>query len=295
MKGALGLARASVMVRAAMHQFRPDVVFSTGGYASAPVVYAARGMHVPYIIHEQNVVPGRTNRINARTAYAVATTFRNGSEHFECKRIERTGMPIRRELRAESQGSFDFDGRTPDGPRQIFVMGGSQGAIALNEAALATAVRMAGYGVTWLMAAGPQHYDAMLNSRDRLAVTDEFEIRAYLSAKEMGQAYFRSPLVVCRSGGSLAEVAAFRKPSVLVPYPLAFGNHQMKNAEEFAAMGAAQVLPQGDLSAATLEVRIRAWLEDDEAQAVAQQALADWDIPDTNDRVLALLSAAASE
>ncbi len=285
--------RASAMARKELKQWGADVVFSTGGYSSAAVVQGAKEARVPYVIHEQNTVPGRTNKIFSKHAFAVATTFKTGHQHFDGVRVERTGMPIRRELRSGAQGSL-FGHQVPDTKPLVLVMGGSQGAVVLNESAMATATRMAGAGVHWLTVAGVKNYDGMLQSLPKFAIGEEFDIRAYLSGEEMASALFRASIVVCRSGGSLAELAVFRKPSILVPLPIAMGNHQFHNAQEFVDMGAAMMLEQKDLSPSTLEARVRAWIEGKEAYAQAQQALADWDVPDSVDRILRLVVEAGS-
>lgn len=293
-RAAVNIWRSARMARNRLAEWGADAVFSTGGYSSAPVVQGAKEAQIPYVIHEQNTVPGRTNRILGRHAFAVATTFRRGAEHFPGVRVERTGMPIRRELRQGAQGSL-FGPATPDLKPLILVMGGSQGAVALNEAAISTAVRMANAGVHWLVVAGTKNYEGMHESKRKLGIGDELDIRAYLNAEEMANALFRASVVVCRSGGSLAELAVFRKPSVLVPLPIAMGNHQYFNAKEFADMGAAQILPQTDLAAASLEARIRAWIHDPGAMQTAAEALAEWDTPHAVSRILALVEEAASQ
>ncbi len=283
--------RSSAMARRKLKEWGADAVFSTGGYSSAPVVQGAKEARVPYVIHEQNTVPGRTNRILGKHAFAVATTFKTGHENFPGVRVVRTGMPIRRELRAGGQASL-FGHQTPDTKPLILVMGGSQGAVVLNESAMATATRMVGVGAHWLVVAGTKNFEGLNASKRKLGIGDEFDVRAYLSAEEMAAALFQATVVVCRSGGSLAELAAFRKPSVLVPLPAAMGNHQYYNAREFEQMGAAMILPQTDLSPSTLEGRIRSWIEDKEAFTAAQTALADWDQPDATAIILALVEEA---
>lgn len=282
------------LAKSALRDFAPDAVFSTGGYSSAPVVSAAKALGIPYVIHEQNTVPGRTNRMLSAHAFAVATTFLSGSEHFGKARTERTGLPIRIELRQGMQGTLNFAPKATGDHKRILVMGGSQGAQVLNEVALGAAMRLNTQNLHWTIVAGVKHYDSILETMKRMNLEAEINFRAYLSADEMATALFESDVVVCRSGGSLAEVAAFRKPSVLIPYPHAMGNHQHHNAEEFVEMGAALLLPQGELSAGTLASRVMAWLDDSEAMAHAQQSLAEWDVPDTNRRILSLLADASS-
>lgn len=290
----LRILRASAMAGKALDRFDPHAVLSTGGYSSAPVVRAAAGRGIPYVIHEQNSVPGRTNVLFSKKAHAVATVFRSGAEHFPKARVVRTGMPIRREIRESAQGSFRFQHRLPGDQPIVFVVGGSQGSAAVNEAALATAVRMARSEVQWLHVAGPNNYDAAMNTLRKLGVGDNYELRAYLDAEEMGAALFSCSVVVGRSGGSIAEIAAYRKPSVLIPLPTAFANHQLMNAREFEAMGAASVVEQSSMTPADLEGRILMWIHDTAKREAAAAALAEWDISDAADRILSLIEEAAA-
>ena len=286
----VGLLKATQAASRALMQWRPDSVFSTGGYASAPVVNAARKLGIPYVLHEQNTVPGRTNRLLSKGAFAVATVFESTSKWFEGCRIERTGMPIRKALRDSAQGTLPMTHSLEKAAPIVLVMGGSQGAVALNDIALATAVRMASSEVQWLHVTGLSHFESTSQSLRRLAVTSNYTIKAYLDAEEMASALFSCSMAVCRSGaGTLSELAAFRKPSVLVPYPDAFGDHQRFNALEFEKFGGADVVLQNDLIAGTLEPRIHAWLNDTEKQAAAKAGLAGWDVPDSVDRILALI------
>ncbi|HRF60275.1 MAG TPA: undecaprenyldiphospho-muramoylpentapeptide beta-N-acetylglucosaminyltransferase [Fimbriimonadaceae bacterium] len=293
-KALLALLRATGAARRALDRDRPDVLFSTGGYASAPVAMAARRLRIPYVIHEQNTVPGRTNRILAKESFAVATVFRSGAEHFPGSRVVRTGMPIRSALRQSAQGRLGVGQVLREDSPILLVMGGSQGAVALNDACLATALRMASTEVQWLHVAGPSHFDATLQSVAKLGIRSPYEVRAFLEAEELASALFSASLVICRAGaGTLAELAAFRTPAILVPYPSAFGDHQRVNALEFESMGAATLLPQSELQPAALEARIHLWLTESDRRDAAAGALAAWDIPDAIDQVLSLLRAAS--
>ena len=280
MKGAMNLARSVVMARGKMKEIHPDAVFSTGGYASAPIVNSARHFHIPYVLHEQNVVPGRTNRILGRSAECICTVFRNGSQYFEGVDVVRTGMPIRPEFRADQQSILGVAQAIKDKSPMVLVMGGSQGAQALNEAACATAVRVVDGSLQWLHITGAKHFEAMTETLKKLAITSKYELRAFLDADEMASAMFRASLAVCRSGaGTLAELAAMRKPAILVPYPQAFRNHQHLNAQEFVDMGAAEIMPESKLQPAQLESKVKSWLDDQTRQNLAAKALQEWDCP----------------
>jgi UDP-N-acetylglucosamine--N-acetylmuramyl-(pentapeptide) pyrophosphoryl-undecaprenol N-acetylglucosamine transferase len=295
LKSLLRLLKASQAARRKLEELRPEAIFSTGGYASAPVVQAAKKLGIPFVIHEQNSVPGRTNKILGQSAKAVCTVFHGAESHFPKDRVHRTGMPVREEFRNAEQGRLDFDAVNGQGHQPlVLIMGGSQGSAALNDAALATAARMARAEVQWIHITGTKHFESTMHSKEKLAIRSEYDLRAYVDGPQMAEAMFSSCLAVCRSGaGSLTELAAMRKPGILVPYPYAHSQHQLRNAEEFTAMGAAEILLQDQLHAAGLEGRILGWLNDPDRIRQAQEALAEWDIVDSVPRILKIVHEAA--
>lgn len=295
LKAMLQMLRSSSAAKRSLALFRPSVIFSTGGYSSAPIVHAARRLGIPLVMHEQNAVPGRTNRLMARHATTICTVFRSVDRFLPAGKVVRTGMPIRARLRSSAQGTLPLGQDWVNPAPTILVMGGSQGSAALNDVALATAARMARSEVQWIHITGPKHFEAAMLSRQRLAIRAEHDLKAFLDVEQMAVAVFNSSLAVCRSGaGSLAELAAFRRPSILVPYPYAHGQHQLHNAEEFAEMGAAELLEQKDLDASGLEGRILGWLHDPDRVRRAQEALAEWDIVESVPRILDVLQEAGS-
>ncbi len=280
--------------RTALLEFAPHVLLSTGGYASAPVVIAAKSLNVPYVIHEQNTVPGRTNQILGQHAFKVCTTFKSSSKYFPENRSVHTGLPIRSELRKSAQGALPLTHSIEKASPIVLVMGGSQGSMAINDIALATAVRMASEPVQWLHITGTKHFEPTIASKNKMALSADYTVKAYLDAEQMASALFSCTLAVCRSGaGTLAELAAFRKPSVLVPFPAAFRDHQRLNADEFKAMGAGDVILQRDLRAAELERKIVDWLQDPKRREAASVSLAEWDKPNAAAEIIGILREAA--
>jgi UDP-N-acetylglucosamine--N-acetylmuramyl-(pentapeptide) pyrophosphoryl-undecaprenol N-acetylglucosamine transferase len=287
-KSLLTLLRSTNDVVKSMRVKGVDVVFATGGYAAAPVLNAARKLKVPLVLHEQNTEPGRTNLIMSRYARAVCTAFHGSAKHFPAEKVVRVGMPIRRELRqtAEQARLLELGSTLPG----ILVMGGSQGSQVLNDLALSTAMRMGEERIRWTHLTGLSHYESTMNSLHKMGIRAEYSIKSYLQANEMADAMSDCRVAVCRSGaGSMAELAAFRKPSVLVPYPSAFNDHQYYNAKEFADMGAAEIVREGDLDPAVLESRILGWLYDEDRQLAAAKALAEWDVPNAVERILGII------
>ena len=286
------LWRAGIAVGARLRENRPDVVFATGGYSAAPVLMAARRAGIPIVLHEQNSVPGRTNRLTAKHAFCVCTVFNSTAKQFPGSRIERVGMPIRKILRETAGQGRLTEGGTAD--PTVLVMGGSQGSAALNDQALSTALRMSEKHLRWLHITGLGHFESTTGSLAKMGIRSDYKVKAYLEAPEMADAMFAASVALCRSGaGTLAELAAFRKPSILVPFPSAFGNHQLHNAEEFVQMGAADIVPQDQMEPALLEGRILSWLYDRDRQIAARDALAQWDVPDSIPRILGIIREAA--
>ncbi len=290
-KAGLNLVRSAIMVRGAIKKAKPHAVFSTGGYSSAPVVMAARGLTVPYVIHEQNSVPGRSNLMAAKKAAYVATTFHSADKHFEGSKVSRTGLPVREELREIAAAHHLVIDASPF---RILVVGGSQGSAALNEAAISTAMRMTERDLRWVHVTGRSHFEKIFPTYEKLGISDIYEMKSFLEGSAMGEAMGNASLVVGRSGaGTLSELAAFRLPSVLVPFPTAFANHQLHNAEEFVEMGAAVLLTQDVLHPSKLQEAISGWIEDRDWRERAQQALVQWDCPDAAKSILSLVQKAA--
>lgn len=280
------LLRAMFQARGVLKRVRPDVVFSTGGYSSAPVVRAARSLGIPYVLHEQNAAPGRSNLMAARNARAIATTFHAAADHFDGCCVERTGLPVRQELR---ERTLDRRLLMDAYPLRVLVVGGSQGAAAINETSLGVAAR-AVRDLRWLHLTGKKHFETIFQTYEKLGIGNIYTVKAFLEGAEMAEAYAEASLVVGRSGaGTLSELAAFGLPSVLVPYPHAQANHQLHNAREFEAMGAAVVIEQGDLQPANLEEALLKWIDVSAARDSAREALGKWDVPDAAERILELL------
>ncbi|MFI5385548.1 MAG: UDP-N-acetylglucosamine--N-acetylmuramyl-(pentapeptide) pyrophosphoryl-undecaprenol N-acetylglucosamine transferase [Fimbriimonadales bacterium] len=302
------LMGARKMAKAHLRAARPDVVFSTGGYSAGPILAAARALGIPYVIHDGNSVPGRANRMFGRQAKAFLTVFFATERFYTDRPVTRTGQPIRRQLRdaaarrSEVAGSAGIlpasMGETPmkthgrDARATILVLGGSQGSAYLNEAVPA-AISTLGSEVSVIHACGPAHHDA---TKDRVTILGlkNYCVEPYLDSDAIADAYCRADLVVCRSGGTLTELAMFGLPSVLVPLPSAANNHQFHNAVEFRDMKAATIAEQEPAPYSGMIAGIRNWLRDSGAREQAARALKEWDVPDATERTWAHIEAASS-
>jgi len=233
----LRLARAIAAARGVLKRHAPRSVLSMGGYAAAPGGIAARLARIPLIVHEQNRIPGVTNRLLARFAQRVLSGF---SDVFAGG--EWVGNPVRASIAAIAAPAERYAGR--EGPLHLLVLGGSQGAQSLNSA-LPEMLRRRGTRVPVAVRhqCGAKHFDKARAAY--MAAGIEADVVPF--EDDMAAAYAWADLVICRSGAlTLAELAAAGVPAILVPYPHAVDDHQTKNAEAMVAAGAARLVAEGD-------------------------------------------------
>lgn len=279
------LQQARGKAKKALRQCRPDVVFSTGGYSAGPVVAAARDLGIPYAIHTADSIPPRSSRMFALQAKAFTCTFRSTVDVMKERDVVRTGQPIRRELRFAAVDRRDTE-------NFVFVVGGSQGSAFLNSAVPKAAMNVS-TKVMFLHACGPSHLRATTELVEKLDLADRYQVVPYLKTEQMVEAYRKATVVVARSGGTVAELALFGLPSVLVPLPGSANDHQAHNAQEFAKMNAAILLPQPTATPPSIANAIGEWLQDSGRREEAKTNLKDWDVPDAAERIFALVEGAA--
>jgi len=275
-----------------------DVVVSIGGFASAPAALAARRLRRPLVLMEPNSVPGAVNRIAARWASVVATTFAATADRLPSGvRVERTGNPIRPEiaavwtererLRVEARAALDLE----EGRTTVLVVGGSLGALHLDQVLAATLPSLAERrDLQILVSTGPQHADVLARAIDPEA---GLLVRAMPFIERMDRALAIADLAVSRAGGSVAELAACGIPAILVPYPHATEQHQDANAREVAAAGAATVIRDQDLSSSALHAGILELVDHDETRRRMAEAARAWSRPDAAARIAALAAEVA--
>lgn len=243
------LYKASRLALAPMRKARPDVVLAMGSYASFGPVKAARKLNIPYVLHEANLLPGRAVSLLARNAHTVAVSFEKSRYYLKHGNIETTGMPLRKELQRASTQPRRV--RSSGDPLRILVMGGSRGALALNEVVPKAIAAAAEKGV----AIEVEHIAGLQKSEKVEAIYKEAGIKANVHhfVQEMESIYLNADLAICRSGAATcAELAVFGLPALLIPYPFAVRDHQMGNARAMQDSGAVDVVAQEDLTATWL-------------------------------------------
>jgi UDP-N-acetylglucosamine--N-acetylmuramyl-(pentapeptide) pyrophosphoryl-undecaprenol N-acetylglucosamine transferase len=282
---ALRLPRAVREARRLVRRFSPDVAVGAAGYVSVPVVLAATLERVPVLLLEQNARPGRSTRLLARRAAAVAVSFPASARRIPgARRIEVTGNPIRRAFRR---------GAPPLGEscRHLLVWGGSQGARRINEALTAVIAPLLRELPDLEVAHQCGQLDAETVLAARAALPPDLQRRWEVSAffADAAARVGWADLVVMRAGGSsLAEVSAMGRPMILVPYPHA-GDHQRHNAAPYARAGAAVVIPDSECDGPRLGRALRSVIGD--TRGWRQMAARSWAMarPDATERVVALL------
>jgi len=270
-----GVKRSKEILR----KFKPDVVVGTGGYVCGPVVYAAAKLGIPTIIHEQNVVPGLTNKFLSRYVDGVAVSFKESAAHFaKCPNVVYAGNPCAtRVLKADAAAGFASLGWKPGTPFALIV-GGSGGARAVNEAFVRMLPSLGKLPDTrFLFVTGDRFFkDAEEAVRTNASdYADRVKVVPYIG--NMPEVLSAASLYVGRAGASfLAEVTSLGLPSLLIPSPNVTNNHQEANARSLMNAGAADMILEKDLTGASLFAGIRSILGESarrEAMAAASRGL----------------------
>src|SRR6266480_1292210 len=240
--------------RSLYRQFKPQVVLGMGGFTSTAPVLAGRLRGAATFLHESNAIPGKANRWTARFVRAVMLGFKEAAQFFPKVQTELTGTPIRTELKRLDRHVAREKLGLHDDVTTLLVMGGSQGASGINQAIIKSLP---------LLHDAPIQMIHLTGARDERLVADNYQrekIHSHVAAfhHEMEIPYSAADFVIARAGAaSLAEIAFFALPAVLIPYPYAADDHQTRNAEIFVRAGAATLLKESELSMEMLATKIK--------------------------------------
>lgn len=230
--------------RRIVRDFAPDIAIGVGGYASGPVLKAAQRRDVPTLIQEQNSYPGVTNKLLAKKARAICVAYPDMERYFPADRIITTGNPIRHALleckltQAEAKRKLGFDPEKP----LVVALGGSLGARTINESIEASLPMLAEKGIDLLWQTGKLYAD---ECAPKAAPYPNVKAMAFVD--DMGAAYAAADLVVARAGaGTISEIEALGRPSILIPSPNVAEDHQRHNAEALATRDAAVMILDAD-------------------------------------------------
>lgn len=281
LKIAFGLGLSILKVRKLLRQGGFEAVFTTGGYIAAPAVVAARSLGLPVILHESNALPGKVTRFLSRWCDVVALGFAEAAAYLPKVRTLQVGTPVRPQFllteNAENADVLPGLAIPPDVPL-IAVVGGSQGAVAVNRLVRQCALTWLEAGIWIVHLTGENDPDAQ-----SLTHPHYFALPFY---SDMAALFRRSTLAISRAGaGTLTELAVTHTPSILIPYPFAAEDHQTYNARVFANAGAAQRYAQADLTPELLTSKVLHLLQSTDPLHTMADAAGKLAILDSADRL----------
>jgi UDP-N-acetylglucosamine--N-acetylmuramyl-(pentapeptide) pyrophosphoryl-undecaprenol N-acetylglucosamine transferase len=238
-----------------LKNFSPDLTIGLGSYSAGPVVFAAWLRRIPIVIHEQNILPGITNRILSRFAKRIYISFEHTKSNLDLRKVRWTGNPVRRELLEycdhNAQEKRDNAGNRPF---TVLIIGGSQGAHRINMAVIEA--------LEHLKDKDHLHFVHQTGDADEQQVNEAYRrnsIRCTVQSffDNMTELYRRADLLICRAGATtVAEITALGKAVIFIPFPYAADDHQVLNAGSLSDHGAAETIIEKDLSGQILSERI---------------------------------------
>jgi UDP-N-acetylglucosamine--N-acetylmuramyl-(pentapeptide) pyrophosphoryl-undecaprenol N-acetylglucosamine transferase len=283
------MALGTLQARRLLRRLAPVCVIGFGGYPSVPTMLAAVYLRLPTLIHEQNAVLGRANRLLAPRVGGIATGFPStaGLRPFDRRRAVQTGNPVRpgildigwRKYKAPQRG----------GPIELLIVGGSQGARVMSET-VAPALGALPTRLREMLRVSHQARSEDLRAADAIYRKNRIQAELQSFFTDVPDRLARAHLVICRAGAStVSELAAIGRPALLIPYPYATDDHQTANARAFAESGGGWVVPQPGLRQDTLALHLENLLGDAAALATAAQRAGEFGRRDAT-RKLSLLA-----
>lgn len=280
-----------------LRQFQPSVVIGTGGYVSGPVLFAASLLGIPIAIQEQNVSPGLTNSILARRAKAAYLALPPDTQRFPNHIVEITGNPIRIGITDYPRNNETYRKfKLCEDRKTVFVMGGSQGARAINKVMIEASPLIAKFAAS-LMSETDSTSMVDLQIVHQTGKTDAEQVQTAYA--EHGIAHHVQPffdpveeiysiadVMICRAGGmTVSEVTACGIPAIFIPLPAAVGNNQVRNAETVANAGAAVVLEQEEVTPEALVKELIQIITDESSYQQMKTASQDLGRPYASDTI----------
>ncbi len=285
--------RAYGMAREWLKQDRPTAVIGLGGFASAPIVLAAYRLGIPALLLEQNAIPGRATRWLSRFARIVCLSYPQSVTYFH-RRVETrlTGNPIRAEIAALARLE-----RVESEPPTVLILGGSQGAQALNAAVIEMWKLQPQFFAGWNIVHQTGVAQCAAVQQEYQALNRSAEVAPFFY--DMDQRYRAATLIISRAGATtLAELACTGVPAVLVPYPSAADNHQWFNAQAFEEAGAGRTCLQKENSQATareLIQQLTGVADNPQKRAEMSEAMRSLAQPDATEQVIEVLDQAVAK
>ncbi|WP_122645332.1 undecaprenyldiphospho-muramoylpentapeptide beta-N-acetylglucosaminyltransferase [Enterococcus mediterraneensis] len=272
-----------------LKEFQPDVVIGTGGYVSGAVVYGAAKLKIPTIVHEQNSVPGITNKFLSRYVDRVALAFPDAAQFFPERKTVLVGNPRATEVRDVAKTSILSEYHLDPDKETVLIFGGSQGALKLNRAVVDALPRFAEKNYQVLYASGERYFEEIKKNLDfSLEELTNISVQPYID--KMAEVMANSSLLIGRAGAtSIAEFTALGLPAILIPSPYVTNDHQTKNAQSLADHGAVKMIRDEELTGDLLVATIDEIMEDQQLRSSMAAASKEQGIPDAAERLYGLV------
>lgn len=269
--------------------FKPDVVIGTGGYVAGPVLYAAAKLNVPTIVHEQNSIPGITNKFLSKYVDKVAVAFEAAKPFFPAAKTVFAGNPRAQEVATlKATDILETEYQLQKGKKTVVIFGGSRGAQTINEAVKAALPKFAEADYQIVYASGQIYFDEDHEEFAKYEDAANIAIRPYIS--NMLEVLASSDLILCRAGATtIAEITALGLPTIFVPSPNVTADHQTKNAQALVDIGAAKMIKDIELTADTMLASISEIFSDEELYQAMSVASKKAGVPDASDRLYQLV------
>ncbi|MFK7866109.1 MAG: undecaprenyldiphospho-muramoylpentapeptide beta-N-acetylglucosaminyltransferase [Alphaproteobacteria bacterium] len=279
-KAAILLGLGSMQAVFAMARDRPNLVIGFGGYSSIPTILAAKLWRVPYIIHEQNAVLGRANRLVASGAQALALSFTRTDKLSAAQRIKSqwVGNPVRQAITALTHSSYQLPQKGQK--LSILITGGSQGASIYTKILPDALTLLTDDSRSMLrLVQQARLEDIETLSAAYQALNLDFEVKGFFD--DMPKRLEQAHLVIARAGAStIAELTLAGKPAILVPYPFATDDHQTANAVRISEIAGGWMIPQQDFTPEWLAARLQNFIDSEEILPLAAKAVRKHAMPD---------------
>ena len=250
---------------------RPKVVVGFGGYGSFPAVLAASCLGVPTVIHEQNTVPGKANKLLRYCVSKIAVSFEQSEKCFNRNRTVLTGCPSRQSTRQFKKGELLKGFGLEEKVKTILIAGGSQGSVKLNEECIKAIAKLKNeLDIQTIHLTGQGNYEETERQYEKYGIRSSI----FAFSEKMEEIYSVSDMAITRAGGAaISEIIERAIPTILVPYPFSAGGHQKKNADVLKETGAALVIEEKEMDKTLLSDSIRELIKNEEKAIKMKNAL----------------------
>lgn len=281
-----------------MWKIYPDVVFGKGGYSSFPALIAARFFGIPVVIHESDSKPGRVNAWAGKFARRIAVSYPDAAQYFDSSKVAYTGNPIRREIRIPlNEGSHEQLGIDKNIPT-LLILGGSQGSQLINDVILDALPRLVEkYNV--IHQTGRKNFAEVTRTAGVVLNGNQFSNRYkpldYLNDLTIRLTSGAADLIVSRAGSTIFEIAAWKKPSIVIPISPAVSHDQTKNAFSYARAGACKVIEEHNLTTHVFTAEVDNLMQNKAERDILAQNAAKFARLDSGDKIADVLLEIALE